>query len=64
MVATPYRRLARQWGGLSWPQRVAAAAWVPVVRVAGDVAKMAGYPVGLRWRRRHAPPDWKAQPAA
>lgn len=64
MVATPYRRLARQWSGLSWPQRVAAAAWVPVVRVAGDVAKMAGYPVGLRWRRRHAPPDWKAPAAA
>lgn len=59
MVATPYRRLVRQWGALSWPSRAAALAWVPVVRVAGDLAKMAGYPVGRRWRRRHSPPDWK-----
>jgi len=24
--------------------------WVPVIRVVGDVAKMMGYPVGVRWR--------------
>lgn len=26
---------------------------VPVIVIAGDLAKMAGYPVGLRWRARH-----------
>ncbi|MFM7583033.1 MAG: hypothetical protein ACKO9F_10015, partial [Caldilinea sp.] len=38
---------------------LAAAAWVPLLRVTGDLAKMAGYPAGLLWRRRNAPPDWK-----
>jgi glycosyltransferase involved in cell wall biosynthesis len=61
MVATPYRRLVRQWAALAPGERVAAAAWVPVVRVAGDVAKMLGYPAGRRWRRSHQPPAW--QPA-
>jgi hypothetical protein len=27
-----------------------ALAMLPVIVVAGDLAKMAGYPVGLRWR--------------
>jgi glycosyltransferase involved in cell wall biosynthesis len=56
-VATPYRRL--------WPllapygpfDRLKAVFLVPLIRVVGDVAKMAGYPVGLlwRWRNRHRP---------
>ena len=28
-------------------------------RVVGDIAKMIGYPQGIRWRREHNPPDWK-----
>ena len=32
---------------------------IPVIRVAGDGAKMLGYPVGWRWRRQHRPPDWR-----
>lgn len=38
------------------------AAWmwvlllVPLLRAWGDVAKMCGYPVGWRWRKRHTPP--------
>jgi len=48
---TPYRRLVRQWGRLSAAEKAQAAAWVPVIRVTGDVAKMVGYPVGLAWRR-------------
>lgn len=28
----------------------AAMLWVPVIRVTGDVAKMIGYPAGVRWR--------------
>ena len=27
-----------------------AAAWVPLIRLTGDVAKMIGYPAGVRWR--------------
>jgi hypothetical protein len=32
---------------------------IPVIRAAGDFAKMLGYPVGWRWRLQHHPPDWK-----
>ncbi len=52
MFRTPYRRLLDLWGGLSPMQRLAAIAWVPLIRVAGDVAKMVGYPVGCVWRYR------------
>jgi glycosyltransferase involved in cell wall biosynthesis len=55
----PYRRLLRQWRALGPAGRLAALAWVPVIRVAGDLAKMAGYPVGLAWRWRHRPPAWR-----
>jgi glycosyltransferase involved in cell wall biosynthesis len=56
-----WRRLARMWGGLSPAQKVQAALWVPLIRVTGDVAKMAGYPLGLWWRWRHRAqvPDWR-----
>lgn len=50
MFATPYRRLLAQWRSLSVADKLKAAAWVPVIRVTGDVAKMMGYPVGLKWR--------------
>jgi glycosyltransferase involved in cell wall biosynthesis len=43
------RPLSRQLGG---PQRVEAVAWIPVIRLVGDVAKMIGYPVGIWWRYR------------
>jgi hypothetical protein len=33
--------------------------FIPVMRVVGDIAKMLGYPVGLWWRWRHRPPDWR-----
>ena len=63
MVVRPLRRLTKQWGSLSAADRVLAIAWVPVLRVAGDLAKMVGYPVGLLWRRRHRPPEWRPTPA-
>ncbi len=47
-----WRRLARTWGGLSPIQKLQALLWVSVIRVTGDVAKMAGYPVGVWWRWR------------
>jgi glycosyltransferase involved in cell wall biosynthesis len=53
MFGTPLRRLwpmTRGWGFL---RQLRAFVWVPVIRVAGDVAKMAGYPVGVCWRMRH-----------
>jgi glycosyltransferase involved in cell wall biosynthesis len=35
----------------------AGLALVPVVAVVGDVARMCGYPAGVRWRRTHRPVD-------
>ncbi len=52
-LRAPYRRLPRLWQSLSAGRRLMAMVWVPVIRVAGDIAKMAGYPVGLLWRLRH-----------
>lgn len=52
-LRAPYRRLPRLWQSLSAGSRLKAAAWIPVIRVVGDVAKMAGYPVGVWWRLRH-----------
>jgi glycosyltransferase involved in cell wall biosynthesis len=59
----PWQRLAALGGGLTPGQRLAAGALVPVIRVTGDLAKMAGYPVGLAWRRRHRGviPDWRGE---
>lgn len=48
----PYRRLARPLRGRGAGAALQAAAWVPVLRLVGDVAKMAGYPVGWSWRLR------------
>ncbi|MDI7277423.1 MAG: glycosyltransferase family 2 protein, partial [Anaerolineae bacterium] len=50
MLRTPYRRLIDLWGDLSPGARLQALAWVPVIRVTGDLAKMAGYPAGWAWR--------------
>ena len=52
MFGTPFKRLwvmTQGWGVL---RRLRAFAWVPLIRVAGDVAKMAGYPAGVCWRLR------------
>ncbi|HEX8219401.1 MAG TPA: glycosyltransferase [Chloroflexia bacterium] len=48
----PYMRLLRLWSGLPLGFRLYAVALVPVIRLAGDVAKMLGYPVGVWWRLR------------
>jgi glycosyltransferase involved in cell wall biosynthesis len=53
MFYTPYKRLAPMLRGLNGFQRLQAIAWVPAIRVIGDVAKMIGYPVGVVWRIRH-----------
>ncbi len=55
--ARPWQRLMILGRELSPWERWQAALWVPVIRAVGDLAKMAGYPVGLwwRWRNRHRP---------
>lgn len=55
----PYRRLpgvARAWPQVNLPY---ALLLVPLIRIVGDIAKMLGYPVGLWWRWRQHPPDWR-----
>jgi hypothetical protein len=49
----PYLRLLPMLSGIAWGDRLTALAWVPAIRLIGDVAKMAGYPVGLWWRLTH-----------
>lgn len=51
-LRTPYRRLSRYLVGLTLEEKLEAIAWVPLIRVAGDLAKMAGYPAGVLWRYR------------
>jgi glycosyltransferase involved in cell wall biosynthesis len=50
---SPYRRLLPALGRMSLPQKLYGLALVPVIRVIGDVAKMLGYPAGVRWRVRN-----------
>jgi glycosyltransferase involved in cell wall biosynthesis len=51
----PWRRLETVGRDLSGVERFEAALWVPVIRAVGDLAKMAGYPVGRWWRRQNRP---------
>jgi glycosyltransferase involved in cell wall biosynthesis len=53
MFRPPLARLWRLTRGWPLARRLRAAAWIPVIRIAGDLAKMAGYPVGRWWRWRH-----------
>jgi len=55
----PWDRLRQQWRELSAVGRVAATAWLPVIVLTGDVAKMVGYPAGWVWRMRKRPPLWR-----
>jgi glycosyltransferase involved in cell wall biosynthesis len=48
----PYRRLLPRLRDSHPLQQVEAVAWVPVIRLVGDLAKMAGYPAGVLWRLR------------
>ena len=52
-VRRPYLRLMPSLATMPWLDRLTALAWVPALRLIGDVAKMAGYPVGLWWRLTH-----------
>jgi glycosyltransferase involved in cell wall biosynthesis len=48
--ARPYARLLPMLRGLPFPSILNALALVPIIRLTGDIAKMAGYPMGLLWR--------------
>lgn len=52
-LATPVRRLRPWMRGRPALQWLPALGLVPVIRLTGDMAKMAGYPVGVWWRWRH-----------
>jgi len=51
----PYQRLIPALRSLSRSGQIKAIGWVPIIRVAGDIAKMIGYPVGIAWRLKHKP---------
>jgi glycosyltransferase involved in cell wall biosynthesis len=51
VFGTPFKRLWSMTRGRRF-MRLRALAWVPVIRVAGDLAKMVGYPAGVWWRLR------------
>lgn len=53
LFGTPFKRLWPMTQGWDILRRLRTFAWVPIIRVAGDVAKMVGYPVGVWWRLRH-----------
>jgi glycosyltransferase involved in cell wall biosynthesis len=50
----PARRLLRRAPTLGTADRIAALAYLPLIRLTGDLAKMAGYPAGI-WRRLRNP---------
>lgn len=56
-VYRPYRRLARTLDGVPPAERPLAIALVPLLRLVGDLAKMAGYPAGVWWRIRRERAD-------
>lgn len=58
-VRRPLNRLGDLLSEKSRSERWRAALWIPAIRIVGDVAKMAGYPIGWRWRISHAPPAWR-----
>lgn len=51
---SPYQRLWSRLTGRTAAERAYALALVPIIRLVGDLAKMAGYPVGLA-QRQHRP---------
>jgi glycosyltransferase involved in cell wall biosynthesis len=57
----PVQRLWPETYGWRPPDRIRALALVPIIRLVGDVAKMAGYPVGVMWRVRNKLAKWRFQ---
>jgi len=60
----PYRRLAHalHTAPVISPFRILEAIWLlPLIRIIGDVGKMSGYPLGLYWRWRNKPANWRCE---
>ena len=55
----PYRRLTTVLRLAPPVNLPLVALLIPVIRLIGDLAKMIGYPVGLFWRWRNRPPEWR-----
>jgi glycosyltransferase involved in cell wall biosynthesis len=53
MFFTAYKRLLPALRDFSFGEKVRALAWVPLIRVTGDAAKMIGYPAGIVWRMQN-----------
>jgi len=51
-IRTPLRRAWPRLKGLSLLNKLRALSYIPLIRLIGDVAKMAGYLVGVGWRVR------------
>ena len=51
-VRLPLRRVWPRLRTLGWGARLCVLAYIPIIRLAGDLAKMAGYPAGVLWRLR------------
>ncbi|HEX2923291.1 MAG TPA: glycosyltransferase family 2 protein, partial [Chloroflexota bacterium] len=51
-VRRPYQRLTPWLDGMEPDEKLQAISWVPILRLVGDLAKMAGYPAGVLWRMR------------
>lgn len=51
-VRLPLRRVWPRLTTLPWRDRLRVLAFIPIIRITGDVAKMIGYPVGVWWRLR------------
>jgi glycosyltransferase involved in cell wall biosynthesis len=54
-IRAPLRRLWPRLTALSWMERAQAIAYVPLIRIVSDVAKMIGYPAGVVWRLKNRP---------
>ena len=52
-VRRPFARVIANPPNMARGERTQAAALVPLIRLIGDAAKMAGYPIGLVWRWQH-----------
>lgn len=55
LLRAPLRRLLPAIRELPLRKKLLALLYMPVIRIGGDLAKMAGYPVGVVWRWRYAP---------
>ncbi|MBI4301870.1 MAG: glycosyltransferase [Chloroflexi bacterium] len=55
----PYCRLLSLLKRQPLREKLSAILYVPIIRLTGDLAKMAGYPVGLWWRKRHCPRSYQ-----